>query len=64
MYDKIAEQLREYFETFGEIESLSLKMNPNTGKSRGFAFIQFVDEETANKVGSAALLVQVLLLIP
>ena len=33
--------IKEYFETFGEIESVNLKTDPNTGRSRGFAFIVF-----------------------
>ena len=34
-------QLKEYFEKFGEVESVNLKMNPMTGKSRCFAFVVF-----------------------
>jgi len=31
--------LKDYFGTFGEIETLSLKTDPISGRSRGFAFI-------------------------
>eukprot|EP00088_Acartia_fossae_P013128 TRINITY_DN1681_c0_g2_i1.p1 TRINITY_DN1681_c0_g2~~TRINITY_DN1681_c0_g2_i1.p1 ORF type:complete len:244 (-),score=112.92 TRINITY_DN1681_c0_g2_i1:200-931(-) len=31
--------LKEYFASFGEIETLSLKTDPISGRSRGFAFI-------------------------
>jgi len=33
--------IKEYFDTFGEIENINLKMDIITGKSRGFAFIVF-----------------------
>ena len=35
--------LKEYFATFGEIETLSLKTDPISGRSRGFAFIIYKD---------------------
>ncbi len=34
-------QLKEYFERFGEVESVNLKMDPMTGKSRCFAFVVY-----------------------
>ena len=33
--------IKEYFEQFGEIDSINLKMDPMTGRPRGFAFIVF-----------------------
>ena len=33
--------IKEYFEAYGEIDSINLKMDPVTGRSRGFAFIVF-----------------------
>jgi len=33
--------LKTYFEKFGEVESVNLKMDPVTGKSRCFAFIVY-----------------------
>merc|ERR1719400_1695321 len=33
--------IKEYFGTFGDIENINLKMDPMTGRSRGFAFIVF-----------------------
>ena len=35
--------IKEYFSTYGEIENINLKMDPMTGRSRGFAFIVFKD---------------------
>jgi len=37
--------IQEYFGTFGETENINLKTDPNTGRSRGFAFILFKDVE-------------------
>jgi hypothetical protein len=34
-------ELAEYFGQYGEVESVNLKMDPNTGKSRCFAFIVY-----------------------
>jgi len=43
-------ELREYFGTYGEIESVNVKTDPNTGRSRGFAFLVFSTTETLEKV--------------
>nr|CAD7443836.1 unnamed protein product [Timema bartmani] len=47
------EELREHFIQYGEIESINVKTDPNTGRSRGFAFIVFTGAETIEKVLSA-----------
>lgn len=44
------EELKEHFGKFGEIENVTLKSDPNTGRSRGFAFIVFKDTESLEKV--------------
>ena len=33
--------IKEYFESYGEIENVNLKMDAMTGRSRGFAFVIF-----------------------
>ncbi|XP_040200730.1 heterogeneous nuclear ribonucleoprotein A/B isoform X2 [Rana temporaria] len=44
------EKIREYFGTFGEIESIELPMDPKTNKRRGFVFITFKEEEPVKKI--------------
>ncbi|XP_067010775.1 RNA-binding protein squid isoform X5 [Anabrus simplex] len=46
-------ELREHFHAYGEIESINVKTDPNTGRSRGFAFIVFSSAESIDKVLSA-----------
>ena len=46
----ISEELREHFSTYGDIESINVKTDPNTGRSRGFAFIVFAKAEALDKV--------------
>lgn len=45
------DDLKEYFGKYGELERVQLKMDPTTGRSRGFAFILFND---ANAMEQAA----------
>ncbi|XP_050306317.1 RNA-binding protein squid isoform X2 [Anthonomus grandis grandis] len=46
-------ELREYFGKYGEIESINVKTDSMTGRSRGFAFIVFKEIESLEKVTSA-----------
>ena len=48
-------QLKEYFEKFGEIESVNLKLDPVTGRSRCFAFMVFKEASSVDQVGFAQL---------
>lgn len=43
------DKLKEIFEQYGEITSLKLITDRETGKSRGFAFVEFADKDSANK---------------
>jgi len=43
------DDLQEYFGKFGELDSVKLKMDPMTGRSRGFAFILYKTEEGLDK---------------
>lgn len=42
--------LRDHFGKFGEIESISVKVDPHTGVSRGFAFMVFTNPKTIDKL--------------
>jgi len=43
-------QLVEYFQNFGEVESVNLKLDPVTGRSRCFAFLVFKHASFVDKV--------------
>lgn len=45
--------MREHFSQFGDIESINVKTDPQTGRSRGFAFIVFSAAEAIEKVTAA-----------
>ncbi|KAH1021698.1 hypothetical protein HUJ04_011181 [Dendroctonus ponderosae] len=47
------EELREYFGKYGEIESINVKTDSMTGRSRGFAFIVFQDAASIDRVSAA-----------
>ena len=51
--DKLAEmqesELKELFDPFGEIEYVDIHRDPQTGKCKGYAFIQYVDIERAKQ---------------
>lgn len=44
------EQLREYFETHGELLMSQVKNDPKTGQSKGYGFIRFADIESQMRV--------------
>ncbi|MCL4137657.1 UNVERIFIED_CONTAM: hypothetical protein GTU68_027424 [Idotea baltica] len=49
-WETTEKELREYFSKYGEIESINVKTDPNTGRSRGFAFIVFNVAEAIDKI--------------
>ncbi|XP_076875682.1 heterogeneous nuclear ribonucleoprotein D0 isoform X3 [Brachyhypopomus gauderio] len=48
--DTPEEKIREYFNAFGEMESIELPMENKTNKRRGFCFITFKEEEPVKKI--------------
>ncbi len=48
-YDLFDEELVEIFEKFGTIASAKVAMDKETGKSRGFAFVDMPNEEEARE---------------
>jgi RNA recognition motif-containing protein len=49
-WDTTPEDLREYFANFGTILDCSIKHDPTTGRSRGFAFLVFDRKEIVDKI--------------
>ena len=43
-------EIKEYFSTFGEIDMITLKTDPQTGRSRGFAFLVFKDPSSLSAI--------------
>lgn len=50
LFFSFVEELREHFSKFGDIESINVKTDPQTGRSRGFAFIVFATTDGIAKV--------------
>lgn len=48
-YTTTEDRLREAFETSGNIVSIRLMVDRNTGQSRGFGFVQFASAEEASR---------------
>ena len=48
-YKTMENDLQDYFAQAGAVTSVNLMMDKVTGKSRGFAFIEFATSEEANK---------------
>lgn len=48
-YQTAENDLQDYFSQAGAITSVNLMIDKMTGKSRGFAFIEFASSEEANK---------------
>ena len=48
-YQTMENDLQEYFSQAGVVSSVNLMLDKFTGKSRGFAFVEFSSPEEANK---------------
>jgi len=46
-FDLTEEELEKSFSQFGEIASLTIIKDSVSGRSKGFGFVEFVDEESA-----------------
>ena len=48
-YDFDDEELMEFFEKFGKVNSAKVAIDKATGKSRGFAFVEMANEDEAKE---------------
>jgi RNA recognition motif-containing protein len=48
-YQTMENDLQDYFSQAGVVTSVNLMLDKMTGKSRGFAFVEFASMEEANK---------------
>ncbi|MFC2113200.1 RNA recognition motif domain-containing protein [Bacteroidota bacterium] len=48
-YNVIEEELKEIFKEYGEVMSVTIITDKYTGNSKGFGFIEMLNDEEANK---------------
>jgi len=46
-YDATEDEIRQHFSTVGDLSYVSIPLDRETGKKRGFAFVEFPDEQQA-----------------
>lgn len=46
-FDVTEQQLRDVFATYGEVDKVSVITDRDTGRPRGFAFVEMADNEAA-----------------
>lgn len=52
-YQTQEEDLRSLFAQYGDITSINIVMDRDTGRSRGFGFVEFADDEMAKAAENA-----------
>jgi cold-inducible RNA-binding protein len=48
-FDATEDQVRAMFEAYGPVDRVSIVTDRDTGQSRGFAFVEMPDDESATK---------------
>ena len=48
-YDMDEDQLRRLFEEYGEVESVKVIIDRDTGRSKGFGFVEMADDDAGHK---------------